>query len=97
MTQPFVFSRVDLSQAVITVLEMLKYNSSISISGIAKATGIDRRTIGKAINLILEVQASLNTQRIEKVKMGKAWAIKFVGGTSKLITSAKRTVLRRGE
>lgn len=97
MTQPLIFSRVDLSQAVITVLQMLKDKPSTSISGIAKATGIDRRTVGKAVNLILEVQASLNTQRIEKVKMGKAWAIQLVERTSKLMTTTKKKVLRRGE
>lgn len=97
MTDPSVFSRIDLSQAVTTVLQMLKDTPSMSISAISKATGIDRRTVGKAIDLILDVQEALNAQRIEKVKVGKAWAIELVERTSKLMTTTKRKVLRRGE
>ena len=94
MLLPLTSPRVDLSQAMIAILQVLKDAPSMSIAGISQATGIDRRTVGKAIDLIIKVQKSLSTQKIEKEKVGKTWVISLRKKTSELIGSAKSKMKR---
>jgi hypothetical protein len=94
MKLPLTTPRVDLPQAMTAVLEVLKDRPSMSISGISKATGIDRRTVGKAVDLILKVQKSLVAQKMEKEKVGKAWVISLGMRTSNLLESAKEKIKR---
>ncbi|MHA3963692.1 MAG: hypothetical protein AM325_009145 [Candidatus Thorarchaeota archaeon SMTZ1-45] len=94
MKLPLTASRVDLGQAMTAVLQVLKNKPSMSIAGISKATGIDRRTVGKAVDLILNVQKNLVTQKIEKEKVGKAWVISLKKKTSDLIGTAKGKIRR---
>ena len=79
---------------MVAVLQVLKDAPSMSIAGISQATGIDRRTVGKAIDLILRVQKSLTTQRIEKEKVGKTWVISLRKKTSELMGAAKGRIRR---
>ncbi len=94
MRLPLSVPRVDLAQAMTAVLQVLKERPSMSIAGISKATGIDRRTVGKAVDLILKVQKSLATQRIDKEKVGKAWVISLRKRTSDFIDTAKGKLKR---
>jgi hypothetical protein len=94
MKLPITSPRVDIAQAMTAVLQVLKDAPAMSIAGISKATGIDRRTVKKAIDLILKVQKSLATQKIEKEKVGKAWVISLRKKTSDLIVSAKGKIKR---
>ncbi|MFW9975572.1 MAG: hypothetical protein ACFFDQ_09925 [Candidatus Thorarchaeota archaeon] len=94
MRLPLTVPRVDLAQAMTAVLQVLKERPSMSIAGISKATGIDRRTVGKAVDLILKVQKSLATQKIDKEKVGKAWVISLRKRTSDFIDTAKGKLKR---
>lgn len=94
MILPLNSPRVDLANAMVAVLQVLKDAPSMSIAGISQATGIDRRTVGKAIDLILRVQKSLTTQRIEKEKVGKTWVISLRKKTSELMGAAKGRIKR---
>ncbi|MFW9809442.1 MAG: hypothetical protein ACFFE6_08695 [Candidatus Thorarchaeota archaeon] len=94
MKLPLSAPRVDLAKAMVAVLQALKEAPSLSIAGISKATGIDRRTVAKAVDLILNVQRSLASQRMEKEKVGKRWVISLRKRTSDFIGSAKKKVKR---
>lgn len=94
MMLPLSTPRVDLGQAMAAVLQVLKESPSMSIAGLSKATGIDRRTVKKAVDLILKVQDSLTAQKLRREKVGKTWTISIARKTSKLIDSAK-TKMRR--
>lgn len=94
MKLPLSAPRVDLAKAMVAVLQALKEAPSLSITGISKATGIDRRTVAKAVDLILNVQRSLASQRMEKEKVGKRWVISLRKRTSDFIGSAKKKVKR---
>ena len=94
MILPLTSPRVDLANAMVAVLQVLKDAPSMSIAGISKATGIDRRTVKKVIDLILKVQKSLATQRIEKEKVGKTWVISLRKRTSEIIGSARSKMKR---
>jgi len=77
--------RVDLGQAMASVLQVLKESPAMSIAGLSKATGIDRRTVKKAVDLIIKIQDSLATKTMRREKVGKSWIISIVKRTSELI------------
>jgi hypothetical protein len=77
--------RVDLGQAMASVLQALKDTPAMSIAGLSKATGIDRRTVKKAVDLIFKVQESLAAKKMRREKVGKTWIISIVKRTSELI------------
>jgi predicted regulator of amino acid metabolism with ACT domain len=85
MLLPLSSPRVDLGQAMAAVLQVLKDSPRMSISGLSKATGIDRRTVKKAVDLILKVQDSLATKKMRRERVGKAWIISIAKRTSELI------------
>jgi GTP1/Obg family GTP-binding protein len=85
MLLPLSTPRVDLGKAMAAVLQVLKESPSMSISGLSQATGIDRRTVKKAVDLIMKVQDSLSAQKVRREKVGKAWIISIVKRTSELI------------
>ena len=66
----------------------------MSIAGLSKATGIDRRTVKKAVDIIMKVQDSLTAQKIRREKVGKTWIISVAKKTSDLIDNA-RTMIHR--
>lgn len=94
MLLPLSSPRVDLANAMIAVLQVLKEAPSMSIAGISKATGVDRRTVSKAVDLIMNVQKSLSTQRMEREKRGKMWVISLKKKTSEIFDSAKSKMKR---
>jgi hypothetical protein len=96
MTAPPPTPRVDFPQAIIEVLDALKKVPSTSISGLAKSTGIDRRTISKAIELIMAVQDSLATTKINRRKEGKMWVISMTNRTIEFFQNAISKIKRRG-
>ena len=89
-------SRVDFPQAIVNVLAALKEVPSISIAGLAKRTGIDRRTVAKAIDLIMNVQDSLATTKISRRKEGKMWVISRTSRTIEFFQGAISRLKRRG-
>jgi hypothetical protein len=98
MSLPTASPRVDLPQAILDVLQELKdipTSSIASIADIARATKLDRRTVAKAVNLILKVQDTLATKQMVKRREGKMWVIRLVSRTSNMIQSTKDKVLRR--
>jgi DNA-binding MarR family transcriptional regulator len=89
MKLPLSSPRVDLSLAMKAVLQVLRDAPSMSIAGIAQATGIDRRTVSKALDMILSIQENLTNRRVEKQKVGRMWVISLKTKTTQLIESAK--------
>ena len=96
MSTPPTSPRVDFPQAIVEVLATLKEVQAISISGLAKATGIDRRTVTKAIDLIMSVQDSLATAKIDRRKEGKMWVISRRNRTIEFFQGAISRMKRRG-
>jgi hypothetical protein len=95
MSLPTASPRADLPQAILDVLQTLKDIQSCSIASIARSTGLDRRTVAKAVNLIIKVQDTLVTKQMVKRREGKMWVIRLVSRTSNMIQSTKDKVLRR--
>ena len=97
MSTPHSPPRIDFPQAIVEVLATLKEVPSISISGLARKTGIDRRTVTKAIDLIMDVQDSLATTKISRRKEGKMWVISRTNRTIEFFQGAITRLKRRGE
>lgn len=95
MSLPTASPRSDLPQAILEVLQAVKDIPSASIASIARKTKLDRRTVAKAVNLILKVQDSLQAKQMVKRREGKMWVIRLVSRTSDMIQSTKDRVLRR--
>lgn len=96
MSSPHSSPRIDFPQAIVDVLATLKEVPSISISGLARKTGIDRRTVSKAIDLIMNVQDSLATAKISRRKEGKMWVISRTNRTIEFFQGAITKLKRRG-
>ncbi|RLI52877.1 MAG: hypothetical protein DRO87_12505 [Candidatus Thorarchaeota archaeon] len=94
MSVPPSSSRVDLSQAMTAILQILKEAPAMSIAGIAQATGIDRRTVSKALDLILKVQESLVNKKVEKERVGRMWVISLKKRTTNFLESAKTKIIK---
>ncbi len=95
MSLPTTSPRADLPQAILDVLQTLKDIPSSSIASISRTTGLDRRTVAKAVDLILKVQDTLVTKQMVKRREGKMWVIRLVSRTSDMIQSTKDRVFRR--
>ncbi|RLI52390.1 MAG: hypothetical protein DRO93_15070 [Candidatus Thorarchaeota archaeon] len=92
--------RVGLPEAISRVMEALKTVHSASISSLARATGLDRRTVSKAIDLLLQIQEGLRNQEITKIRIGRSYLIQLREHAEKardLFSAVRRRLQRKGE
>jgi predicted regulator of amino acid metabolism with ACT domain len=91
--------RVGIPEAMTKIIEELRSGTGLSISGLAKKTGVDRRTVDKVVNMLVAVQDVLHSLQIEKDRVGRSYVIRLQARTErarKLLASAKERVSRRG-
>jgi len=69
--------RVGYLQAMGFVIEELKNGIPMSISLLSQKLNIDRRTIGKVIDALLDVQETLVNHEIQTTRSGKNFVIEF--------------------
>ena len=95
---PAPIERIGLPDAVSRVLAELKKGPGLSISAISRRTGIDRRTVDKAISLIMELQETLRSTELTKVKMGRRYVIglKERSARAREVLSSASKKLKRG-
>ena len=96
MTLPPV-SRVGYPDAMRLVLNELSKGMPMSISGLSRKLNIDRRTISKVIDMLLEVQTVLTEKQIETERIGRRFIVRFQERTTRAreILSSARVVFRR--
>jgi predicted transcriptional regulator len=90
--------RVGIPEAVTKVIEELRNGTTLSISGLAKKTGVDRRTVGKVVDMLVSVQDVLRTLQIEKDRIGRSYVVRLHARTEqarRLFKSARDRVHRR--
>ncbi|MBD3157871.1 MAG: hypothetical protein GF309_03690 [Candidatus Lokiarchaeota archaeon] len=73
-------SRIGLPEAMDRVLNTLSEGVSYSISKLSRKTGLDRRTVDKVIDILLDVQKTLKKKTLTKKKAGRSYAIKLRNG-----------------
>lgn len=89
--------RVGYLQALGFVIEELKNGIPMSISSLSQKLNIDRRTIGKVIDALLEVQETLVNHEIQTTRRGKNFVIEFKKRANNVlqILSNTLTVVKR--
>ncbi|TFG34441.1 hypothetical protein EU527_03240 [Candidatus Thorarchaeota archaeon] len=63
--------------AMSKVVEELKKGNPMSIGSLSKKLGIDRRTVGRVVDILLDVQETLATQEIKTRRVGRRFVIQF--------------------
>ncbi|TFG10222.1 hypothetical protein EU538_02540 [Candidatus Thorarchaeota archaeon] len=89
--------RVGIPDAVNKVLSVLSEGSRFSISDLARRTGLDRRTVDKVLEMILEVQRTLSIKKLTKKRIGRSYAVSLRERTKKakdLISEAGKRLKR---
>ncbi|TFF96459.1 hypothetical protein EU546_01350 [Candidatus Thorarchaeota archaeon] len=90
--------RIGLPDATTRVIAELQKGTGLSISAISRRTGIDRRTVDKAITLIMDLQDTLRSAELTKAKIGRRYVIALKERTARArdaLSSAGRK-LKRG-
>lgn len=84
--------------AMSKVIEELKSGVPMSIGGLSAKLGIDRRTVGRIVDVLLDVQETLVTQEITTQRKGRRFVIGFRQRTDQarqMLASAKDVVRRK--
>ncbi len=84
--------------AMSKVIEELKSGVPMSIGALSKKLGIDRRTVGRIVDILLDVQETLATQEITTQRKGRRFLIGFNKRTEQarqILKSAKDVVRRK--
>jgi chromosome segregation and condensation protein ScpB len=90
--------RIGLPDAVMKVIAELATGSGLSISTLSKRTGIDRRTVDKAISLIMELQDTLRSRELTKDKIGRRYVVRMkeTSARAREVISTASKKLKRG-
>ncbi len=84
--------------AMSKVIEELKSGVPMSIGALSKKLGIDRRTVGRVVDILLDVQETLVTQEIQTKRVGRRFVIQFEKRTAqamRILKSAHDVVRRK--
>ena len=84
--------------AMSKVIEELKSGVPMSIGALSTKLGIDRRTVGRIVDILLDVQETLSTQEIKTERKGRRFVIGFKQRTDQarqMLASAKDVVRRK--
>ncbi|MCK4565983.1 MAG: hypothetical protein KAU48_01610 [Candidatus Thorarchaeota archaeon] len=83
--------------AMSKVIEELKSGVPMSIGALSTKLGIDRRTVGRIVDILLDVQETLSTQEIKTERKGRRFVIGFNERTAQArqILKSAHDVVRR--
>jgi len=84
--------------AMSKVIEELKSGVPMSIGELSRKLGIDRRTVGRIVDILLDVQETLATREIKTKRVGRRFLISFNQRTAQaraVLQSAHNVVRRR--
>jgi len=84
--------------AMSRVIEELKSGTPMSIGELSRKLNIDRRTVGRIVDILLDVQETLATQQIKTRRVGRRFQIMFEQRTAqarKILSDAQSVVRRK--
>ena len=83
--------------AMSKVIEELKKGTPMSIGALSRKLGIDRRTVGRVVDILLDVQEALANQEISTHRVGRRFVIEFKQRTAQArnILKSAHDVVRR--
>jgi hypothetical protein len=89
-------SRTSFPEAVKTVLEALKKEKSLSVNALSRETGLNRRTVEKALKLLLDIQPYFQEIKLSSVQSDwrKLVAVSERTGLLELPENTQRLIIR---
>jgi hypothetical protein len=89
-------SRTSLPKAVKAVLDAIEKNTTLSVNALSRETGLNRRTVEKALDLLLESQTFFDRARLQVLKMDhlKMVEISEKSGLLELPENIQRLIIR---
>ncbi len=84
--------------AMSKIIDELKSGVPMSIGTLSNKLGIDRRTVGRIVDILLDVQETLATQEIKTERKGRRFVIGFNERTEQalqILKTAKDVVRRK--
>ncbi|NHJ14296.1 MAG: hypothetical protein EAX95_11505 [Candidatus Thorarchaeota archaeon] len=89
--------RIGYPEAIKLIVNELASGVPMSISSLSKKLNIDRRTVGKVIDMLIEVQAVLSEKQLETERVGRRFVIRFRERTARArnMLGTARVVVRR--
>lgn len=78
-------ARVPLPDATMMIIDILSKEVPLSISALAKSTGLDRRTVAKAVDMILKIQNAMQPFRLEMNKVGNTYVVWLKDMTAEML------------
>ena len=69
--------RIGLEEAIKRVMDVLKKGTPMYISRIAREANVDRRMVRKVVDILLEVQNTLQLVMLETERIGRKLVIHF--------------------
>lgn len=91
-------TRIGIPEAMSRIISVLKQGKPMSIASLSKETNVDRRTVSKVIDILLDVQDTLRSLEIQTDRLGRQFIIRFKARTAKaleILSSAKSKVIKR--
>ena len=91
-------TRIGIPEAMSRIISVLKKGKPMSIASLSKETNVDRRTVSKVIDMLLDVQETLRSLEIQTDRLGRQFIIRFKERTAKaleILVSAKSKVTKR--
>lgn len=89
--------RVGYIDAMAQIVEELKNGVPLSIGDLSKKLDIDRRTVGRVIDVLLDIQETFNSQSLTTEKRGRSFLVAFRerGSAIREILRSATNVVRR--
>ncbi len=85
--------RVGLVEAMRAVIEAIRQQEHpLSISALSRLTGVDRRTVGKVLDILLDLQETLAEGVIETERVGRRFVVWFRERTAQARRAFKNAV-----
>jgi hypothetical protein len=88
--------RTSLREAVKTVMDTMEKKKTLSVNALSQETGLNRRTVEKAIGLLMDVQKYLSARNLSLTELKHATLVEVNdrSGLSQLPENVQRLIIR---
>jgi len=89
-------TRTSFPRAVKTVLDTMEKKRMLSMNALSRETGLNRRTVEKALKLLLEIQPYFLSRKLKLVEMNRTKLIEIIekSGLLELPENIQRLIIR---
>ncbi|MFW9847997.1 MAG: hypothetical protein ACFFF4_02590 [Candidatus Thorarchaeota archaeon] len=85
-------NRIGISEVLGDVLQELAKGIPLTVAELSRRIGADRRTISKVLEMINQIQKTLDGKEMVQTKRGNRWFFKFIEEKAKSVVTKARTL-----